>query len=566
MISRLAFRLVSAGAVSVLAACGGGGGSAPAGPPHPTATAASYATAVLSITVPAASGPAVAVRGAVRTPRYVSPATGAVQIFVNGATTPSASVVLPAGVAGAGGTTYPVAVSVPVGTDTFVVNLTTAAGTLLSSGSGSAAITYTGPNTVAITANGLVGAVRLAPASFAPPAVAGPVSLGISAFDPAGYALTGTFAVPVQVTVGTAAAVALASSTDAANASTTLVAGSTAPIRYAVRDATGRVLGAAVLRPGAKATGKTAYAITGGTDDALYGIDTQAFTVSLLVGTLPSVPTAIRVAPNGATVAVGLANGTTLAYATPPTTPFLQAAPRATTQAPAVVDLAIDDASTTIFSLVANGDGTFAVETNAIAGGGGSRFSLGSASGCTRIALDVTGTQLAVACASGTYAVVFSGANATGVSSFASPITAVAQSFVAPFAAVATSGTGSLYVLQPSLVGGQVTFALSRQLAVGTGSSALTLDPTGRFAYAGTAASVQVLDTSANPPAPLVGTIPVGSPPTQLVDIPGGYVLPDAQLWAVEANGKAQVLDPHAFVATRTFALPGPIVALDFGP
>jgi hypothetical protein len=565
----------STGALSVIASllvgCGGGGsagrGVAPVTMPATAAPSAGpLATATIAVTVPTASAPPIAVRGASRSarrPRYVSPGTSSVAIFLNGAATPAATVPLGVGTVGPNGTTYSLALPVPVGSDAFGVSLLSSGGLVLATGTSTVTIGYGLPNTVAVTALGVPAVARIVPATLVPPAATATFPLGVTVYDAAGYAISGTYAYPLTLNVaGTTST--LASSADAAAATAALTAATT-PVRVSIANAAGRYLGAATLRPGAVATGDTAIVATGGTDDKIYHVDTRTFAVSLFATFGGIAPTVVRTTPDGRTILVGLANGLIDMYSAQNYNAMGILEPHGDAPMQSVVDVAIDDLSQTAYALIAVGGTSYVVDESAIPDGSGERATLAGAVGCTSVAIDATSGLPTASCANGLYSFAFATNPGIAVLASSVPGGGLAEQFLSPFALLSSSGTGSVSVYQATSTTAPAAYTVARTLTVPSGSTALALDPTGSIAYVGTASGVTVLDDTAAPTS-VLGTIATSAAPLALTDIPGGYVLPDAQVWALETGGAIQPLDTGTLTALTTITLPGPVVGLAFAP
>jgi hypothetical protein len=184
----LAFALAAAG-------CGGGSGTTPGGPaPGPTTAPrppVETASVTFSIAVPSR------VMSLQRQPRYVSPATATVQITVNGGVpqsfpvsggAPCSSTAQPP----ASGTCIVASVQAPAGDDTFTVRLLDASGHTLSGGTVQQTIIANQTNTVNITFDGVVAALRVSLTKPTPPTGA-TTRLGVflSPLDAAGYSILG---------------------------------------------------------------------------------------------------------------------------------------------------------------------------------------------------------------------------------------------------------------------------------------------------------------------------------------------------------------------------------------
>lgn len=177
------------------AGCGGGSGTTPGGPgPAPTTAPkppVGTASVTFSIAVPSR------VMSAQRQPRYVSPATATVQVAVNGGVpqtfpvsggAPCSSTAQPP----ASGTCIIASVQAPLGDDTFTVRLLDASGHTLSGGTVQQTILPGQTNTVHITFDGVVAALRVALTKPTPPTGA-TTRLGVvvTPLDAAGYTIVG---------------------------------------------------------------------------------------------------------------------------------------------------------------------------------------------------------------------------------------------------------------------------------------------------------------------------------------------------------------------------------------
>ncbi|HEY0396587.1 MAG TPA: hypothetical protein VGD01_19070 [Candidatus Elarobacter sp.] len=187
---------------ALLAACGGGGGGMSALPPPPaTATPAVLTPVSLAIVIPSQLGAAKA-----RKPQFVSPATALVAVAVNGGapqTFPVASGA-PCGptfttLAGSC-TVYTVAA--PVGPDTFAVTLYDASNRVLSQGTAAQTIVLNTTNTVNITFDGVVAALRIGFSNPSPPS-GSPAKIAVTLLpvDAAGFTLVGSPGTLPSITV-----------------------------------------------------------------------------------------------------------------------------------------------------------------------------------------------------------------------------------------------------------------------------------------------------------------------------------------------------------------------------
>jgi hypothetical protein len=194
----LAFVLAAAG-------CGGGSGTTPGGPaPAPTTAPkppAETASVTFSIAVPSR------VMSVQRQPRYVSPGTATVQVAVNGGApqsfsvsggTPCSSTTQPP----SSGTCVVASVQAPPGNDTFTVTLLDGAGRTLSAGTVQQTIVANQTNTVNITFDGVVAALRVSLTNAAP-AAGSPARIGVvlTPLDAAGYTIVGAAGALPSVTL-----------------------------------------------------------------------------------------------------------------------------------------------------------------------------------------------------------------------------------------------------------------------------------------------------------------------------------------------------------------------------
>ncbi len=170
----------------LLAACGGGGGSTTSAVPGKAAASVS-----VTLVIPSARGTATASRS----PRYVSPATSAVSIAVNGGTpqtfqvnTTQASCWPPQPNA----VCSVFSIDAPVGTDIFVVTLFDASGNALSTVTTSATIVSGVANVFRFVANGVVAALAVSVSGSPPaPGTATNQRVDVVALDADGYTILG---------------------------------------------------------------------------------------------------------------------------------------------------------------------------------------------------------------------------------------------------------------------------------------------------------------------------------------------------------------------------------------
>jgi hypothetical protein len=159
----------------------------------------------LTIRVPAGASSASAVS---RRPLYVSPNTQSVAIAVNGGTPAIVNIAptAPNCTVGAGALTCTATVSAPVGTDTFAettYSAPNAGGSVLSSGTTSAAIIAGRANTVSLTLNGVIAALSLGLSNSRPPqGTAATIALTVNFTDASGASIIGSdpFTTPVTLT------------------------------------------------------------------------------------------------------------------------------------------------------------------------------------------------------------------------------------------------------------------------------------------------------------------------------------------------------------------------------
>ncbi|HEY0396588.1 MAG TPA: hypothetical protein VGD01_19075 [Candidatus Elarobacter sp.] len=176
---------------ALLAACGGGGGSSSPVQPPPTGTPAPVTPVALAIVIPAQFGSAKA-----RTPHYVSPATTTISVVVNGgaAQTFAVSSGTPCaqGTTSQSGTCTVYTVNAPVGADTFTVALLDSSNRVLSRGTTTQNIVLNGTNSITITFDGVVAALRVSLSNPSPPAgTAARIAVTLLPVDADGFTLVG---------------------------------------------------------------------------------------------------------------------------------------------------------------------------------------------------------------------------------------------------------------------------------------------------------------------------------------------------------------------------------------
>ena len=193
------FRIAAVGLFSVsLAACGGGSGSpvTPALAQSPatggSVASASSATVPVSITMDGTT-----TSSSSRTPMYFSPSTQSMTIAVAlGSGTPVSTTVNCT-------STCSGTIQAPLGSDLFTVSLfdrPNAGGSMLSSGSSTTTIRAGISNAVALTMSGVVASVAMtAPTTFEI-GVSGSQSIAVTAKDPDGNTISGTYYHPVTIT------------------------------------------------------------------------------------------------------------------------------------------------------------------------------------------------------------------------------------------------------------------------------------------------------------------------------------------------------------------------------
>jgi hypothetical protein len=202
MTPRTATRWCAAVCAALLAGCGGGGGGGTSVPP-PVTTPTPGPTVPTSLVIVI---PTVFSSSHARTPRYVSPGTATVSIAVNGGTAQLFPVSM--GTPCAPGTTTisgmctVYTVNASVGNDTFVITLLDASNHVLSQGTAQQTIVANTTNTVNITFNGVVAALRVSLSNPSPPAgTAAKILVTLLPADAAGYTIVGSPGTLPNITV-----------------------------------------------------------------------------------------------------------------------------------------------------------------------------------------------------------------------------------------------------------------------------------------------------------------------------------------------------------------------------
>ncbi len=288
-------------AASLIVGCGGGGGTqtVPAKPaaaasnvpaPAATATAKAMSSAVFTLTLPNAAS-ATATH---RSPAYVSTGTQSIAISATiGSATPvpvvaNLSATSPACATTTAGLTCSVAVPAPVGTDTFSVTLYSgqnATGSVLASGSISAAVTALVANTVPITLSGTVATATIVVqnGNAVVPGTA-PTSLPVivTAKDASGATIIGTYTNALTLTDSDTTTVTALSATSVPSSSTA--------IALAFTPGNGALPNGGPVTIGATGTGLGS--VTPGTFQYVPVVQSVAFTVSPAILQGPATGTA----------------------------------------------------------------------------------------------------------------------------------------------------------------------------------------------------------------------------------------------------------------------------------
>ena len=235
---RSALALLAAAFVAAAAAgCSGGGSSVPAAPNVPTVPRTpKMAPASFSILIPAKSASA-------RTPNYISASTQSVSIVETDAgATPSPATIAnvtpgsPDCSSSSAGLTCTLTIAANVGTDTFTVKTFDqpgGAGTVLSTGALTATIVAGKANTtVPLVLGGVVKTLSVVLADPFSPVGGSGTTLNVTAKDPDGNTIVGTYDNPVALSASgvTLGKTSLASSTDGTNVTVTYDGVQTSPI------------------------------------------------------------------------------------------------------------------------------------------------------------------------------------------------------------------------------------------------------------------------------------------------------------------------------------------------
>ncbi|HEY0396586.1 MAG TPA: hypothetical protein VGD01_19065 [Candidatus Elarobacter sp.] len=201
------FKTVRGAAVlcaALLAACGGGGGRSAVPPPPATPAPGPLTPVSLAIVIPTQFGAAKA-----RKPQFVSPATATVSVVVNGGAAQTFPVAggtscAPTGTTLSGACTV-YTVNAPVGPDTFTVTLLDSASHVLSQGTAAQTIVLNTTNTVTITFDGVVAALRVGFSNASPPAgTPARIAVTLLPVDAAGFTLVGAPGTLPSITVSDA--------------------------------------------------------------------------------------------------------------------------------------------------------------------------------------------------------------------------------------------------------------------------------------------------------------------------------------------------------------------------
>ena len=485
--------VVAALALCTLALNGCGGGGARVAPHAADAPPARGGTATLSITVPSGA-PAFVPRAAGRRAAFVSPGTQKVAVYINGASTPSATVNLPAPTGSPA--TYQISVNAPFGTDTFRVDLLDAQAVALATGtSAPTTVAASGPPaTVDITTLGIPAfAVFNVPDASARPPYTGPatIPLNLVMTDADGYAISGTYSQPIALALSptsggnSLSAATAASSSDAAALTLNYSGSSPAPIRvYVTLNGAAVVpqndVGTVVIRPGAQPTGNALVAYNTAPNISAVNRILSAGYTSSVVATFTKNVTALASSPDGAESYIGFADGSIAIY---------NGASHAITGTIAsggskVHALTFTDDGGTAYALVQSGGSYGVVRFTFDAAQGAPALLPATATGCTGIAaFYFSSGKAVVSCSDAMYQV-----STPFVGPPAAPV-----AFAPPSGGkIITANLALLfYAANP---GGSVN-AYSNTTSVGTigapaGATALALDPSERYLYVGATGSV----------------------------------------------------------------------------
>ena len=205
MIADMLRLLLALGLCIALSACSGGGSASGVLPSTSSGAPTGLENITLSIRIPGASTVGAAIR---RRPLYISPSTQSASVSINNA--PSIVINLgpnsPNCVHSGGGSTCSVALSAPVGVDTFAESLyatTNATGAVLSKSVTSATILAGKANVVSLVLNGVIASLSLALADATPPqGIAAQIGLAVTVKDASGATIIGNdpFVNPVTLT------------------------------------------------------------------------------------------------------------------------------------------------------------------------------------------------------------------------------------------------------------------------------------------------------------------------------------------------------------------------------
>ncbi len=566
--------VVAALALCALALNGCGGGGASVAPHAADAPPARGGTATLSITVPGGA-PALVPRATGRRPSFVSPGTQKVAVYINGASTPTATVNLPAPTGSPA--TYQISVNAPFGTDTFRVDLLDAQAVALATGtSAPTTVAASGPPaTVDITTLGIPAfAVFNVPDASTRPPYTGPatIPLNLVMTDADGYAISGTYSQPIALALSptsggnSLSAATAASSSDAAALTLNYSGSSPAPIRVYVTLNGAAVIpqndvGSVVIRPGALPTGNALVAYNTAPNVAAVNRILSAGYTSSIVATFTKNVTALASSPDGAESYIGFADGSIKRY---------DGASKSITATIAsggsnVYALTFTDDGGTAYALVQSGSSYGVVRFTFDAPNNAPALLPPAATGCAGIAaFYYSSGKATVSCTNATYRIS---------TPFVGPPDApVASAPGSGGAVIGANLAGIFYAANPT--GSVNVFAGTTSVgtfAAPAGASPLALDPSERFLYVGATGTVATERIVADGSGPVTGTVAksvvVPGTVTALADFPGSSsAAPDSTVWAADSNGTVIVIDVPTNTVKQTITLPGSPVGIGFVP